>query len=87
MQKNSKTYQGDLRLTLDDDSVKRVSVYKEGRSVLLSDGGHPLSDIIVHPSNQETVEGWVREFELCRNVKVKKSFLVLPHLIKDFDDF
>jgi hypothetical protein len=53
---------------------RKVFIHKKGSSVFLDDGigiGR-LSDILVHPSNQGTQEGWIREYALCRAIKVIK---------------
>ena len=76
---SKRTLHGVLWFTLDDDSKKQVYVYKRGRSITLDDGGHPLGKIVVHPSNEATVEGWVREYKLCRpSLKIKDYVFLLP---------
>lgn len=87
MQKNRITYIGDFKLTLSDTTIRRVSVHKKGRSVLLTDFVEAAEDILVHPSNQTTQEGWIHEYELCRDVKVREALFVPQNSIKDFDSF
>jgi hypothetical protein len=59
---------------------RKVFIHKKGSSVFLDDGigVDRLSDILVHPSNQGSQEGWIREYALCRDVKVIKYSFTLP---------
>lgn len=67
-----------LWLALADKSLRPVYIYKQGRSISLVDHESNL-DEIVHPSNEASVEGWVREYKLCRpNVKIKHYRFLLP---------
>lgn len=70
MKKNNKTFIGSIQLTLKGGEKRNVRVYRKGNSILLSD--HSIHDILVHPSNTRTQEGWIKEYELVRNVVVKK---------------
>ncbi len=75
--RRNKNFIGKIIITLEDDSKKTVYVYKNGRSITLNDGGHPLSKIVVHPSNESTEEGWIKEYQLCRpQLKIKSSEFV-----------
>lgn len=70
---------GIFHLLLEDGNQKRVYIYKKGRSIFLDDGLGRLSEILVHPSNENTVEGWIREYKLCRpNIKIKDYQFLLP---------
>jgi len=55
---------GKLIATLYDGKEIKVAVYKAGRTVELRflhpSSGRPIS-VLVHPSNQDTVEGWMHE--------------------------
>lgn len=73
---SKKEFIGLLRLFLTTGEERRIYVHKYGRSIY-------LDQIIVHPSNQATEKGWVREYELCRDVTVKKYEFIPPFLIKD----
>lgn len=81
---------GVLFLTIERDGSeekRRVSVYKKGRSITLDDRiGHPLAKILVHPQNEGDEDGWVREYGLCRNVKILSKRYVPPHLLKYEND-
>ena len=49
-----------------DGNVKTISVYVEGRSARLSG---PNGRHLVHPSNQGSAEGWIREAKLVWGLK------------------
>lgn len=68
---------GILHLLLEDGNKKRVHVYKRGRSITLDD--YDRERIVVHSSNDFTIEGWVREYKMCRpSIKIKNYQFLLP---------
>lgn len=72
---SKKEFLGVLKIELDNDDNRRVYVHKKGSSIY-------LDEILVHPSNERSQEGWIKEYELCRNVQVKNWRFVPPHLLK-----
>jgi hypothetical protein len=74
-----KKFIGELLLKLENDSVKIVRVYRDGKEIF-------LDREIVHPSNQASVEGWVREAGLIWKLIIKK-FKFVPLRVIDNKEF
>jgi len=67
-------YHTGLIVTLSDGQEMNVSVYKSGRSIELRfmlPRSELSSNVLVHPSNQDSVEGWVRELKVTTKLQVK----------------
>ena len=74
----SSTYYGKIIVRLEDGSKKTVSVHKNGRSILLDDGGHPLGRISVHPTNVSSIDGWMREYKGSRPLLRVQDYEFIP---------
>jgi hypothetical protein len=55
-----------------DGKVKECTVEVQGRIVRLTD--YMGYNVIVHPSNKDSTEGWCREFALTRDASDVKYF-------------
>ena len=71
----AKKFHGTLELTLKNEEKINVSVHKNGSSIYLSDS---IGTILVHPGNEKDVEGWVREYHICRGEVVKNHYFKPP---------
>lgn len=62
------------------EEERRIYIHGKGSSIFLDDG---LGEILVHPSNQYSQEGWIKEYALCRNVKVLNYEFKPPFLLRE----
>lgn len=79
-----KEFIGIFKIELSNGEKRRIYIYKHGSSIYLDDflKNTSLNNILVHPSNQDSQNGWIREYELCRKVQIKNWNFLPPHLLK-----
>ena len=75
----AKKFIGILKLGLDQGEYSRVSVYKDGNSITLTD---IQGSFIVHPQNEREENGWMSEYKKVRKIKVESHEFIPTHLIK-----
>lgn len=75
---SSRQYIGKLIIKISNGESRSVTVHKNGRSIILNDGIGMTGDMIVHPMNQQNIEGWVREYGTLRNVFIDSYELISP---------
>ena len=70
-----KEHFGSYEVILENNEKRIVKVYKKGKSIFLSDN---MGDILVHPSNENTEEGWILEYGIRRNIMISSYASIHP---------